>query len=543
MEDIDTAVQRLFRTRFKLGMFDPPGQVPYTDIDMSVVGSEAHRALSQQMAEQSMVLLKNNGVLPLNKDKRVAVIGPNATNHAILVANYHGDPIKPVTPLDGIRDYLGAEQVVHAPGSALVDDQYGHFQTLPESVLFHRSGDDLEPGLKGAYYKANKAEGMVGEPVLERVDPSIEFHWQKSPLDNETVRDEFGVVWTGLLKPETDGRYRFQSRAEIRIDGKVIEAPVRLEAGREYAFEARTTFLREWWGHPVEPRVSVEWVNTSRDLQAEALAAAREADLVLFMGGISAELEGEEMDVSLTGFDHGDRTEIDLPDVQQTLLKRLKATGKPVVLVNFSGSAMALNWEDQNLDAIVQAFYPGETTGTALARLLWGEVSPSGRLPVTFYKSLEDLPGFKDYAMTNRTYKYYRGEPLYPFGHGLSYSDFHYTKLQAPEQLEAGEALRLQVTLSNEGPMKAGEVTQVYMQMPDAPVDVPDRELVAYTRTQLAVGERRQLSLTIDPEQLRYVDAQGRHQAYRGRLSISVGSGQPGYTPELQLQQAQVDIR
>ena len=543
MEDIDTAVKRLFKTRFKLGMFDPPEEVPYTNIDMSVVGSDEHRRLNQKMAEQSMVLLKNNGILPLDKEQRVAVIGPNATNPAILVANYHGDPIEPVLPLEGIRNYLGEDQVIHAPGSPLIGEEYGHYQTLPESVLFHRTGQGLEPGLNGAYYQADKQNGMAEAPAFKRVDSTVEFHWQKSPLDGETVRDEFGVVWSGVLKPEETGTYRFNSRAEIRINGEAVEGAVTLAADREYNFEAGTLFLREWWGHPLEPRVAIQWVNTSRDLEAEALAAAGQADLVLFMGGISAELEGEEMDVALEGFDHGDRTEIDLPDEQQALLKKLEATGKPVVLVNFSGSAMALNWEDENLDAIVQAFYPGETTGTALARLLWGEVSPSGRLPVTFYKGLDDLPGFKNYAMAGRTYKYYRGKPLYPFGHGLSYSDFHYTKLQAPRQIDAGEPVPLEVTLTNEGPMKAGEVTQVYVRMPNAPVAVPDRELVAYTRSYLAVGERRELSLTIDPEQLRYVDEQGRHQAYRGRLEVSIGSGQPGYTPEKRLQQTGIEIR
>lgn len=547
---IDTAVKHLFRTRFKLGMFDPQDQVPYTDIPMSAVGSEEHLKLTREIAEQSLVLLKNNGLLPLKQGTKVAVIGPNATNPAILIGNYHGDPIRAITPLEGIKKQIGADNVLYAPGSSLISDIYGHYQPVPASVFFHRTeSGELQPGLKAAYHEATlettlgSQPAMATEPSMERIDDNIDFFWKRSPID-DSVWDEFGVVWEGVLVPEQSGEFRFDSLAKITIDGQAVEGPVVLQAGKAYAFNAEIVFSRVWWGNnALEPQIQVSWVNTSRDLAQEAIATAEEADVILFMGGISPLLEGEEMSVELEGFDHGDRTSLELPQKQQALLKRLEQLGKPIVLVNFSGSAMALNWADENLDAIVQAFYPGEATGVALARVLWGEVSPSGRLPVTFYRGVADLPEFKDYSMENRTYKYYEGKPLYPFGYGLSYSDFSYTNLEAPQSIAAGEGLDLQVTLKNEGPMDAAEVTQVYLTMLDAPVRVPKRALVAYTRTALANGEESQVELTVDPDQLRYVDDQGHHQVYSGRVKVTVGSGQPGYVGEDQITEATVTIQ
>jgi beta-glucosidase len=540
--DIDTAVKRLFRTRFKLGMFDPPEQVPYTDIPESTVGSEQHLKLAQTMSEQSLVLLKNNGLLPLAEGKRVAVIGPNAINPDVLVGNYNGDPIDPVLPLAGIEQYAGADNVDYAPGSPLAGDVYGHYRPVPADRFFHREDGELKPGVVGEYYEIDPEGEWQDEPAKVRVDEDIDFHWQKSPLDETTVRDEFGITWKGVLVPAQGGSYHFESRAAIKLDGETVDGPVELEADREYAFEATTDFRRAWWGHPLEPSIQVRWANTAGSLADEAANIAKKADVIVFTGGISPLLEGEEMDVDLDGFDHGDRTQIGLPREQLALLKRLKATGKPVVLVNFSGSAMALNWEDENLDAIVQAFYPGEATGTALARLLWGEYSPSGRLPVTFYRGVDDLPGFKDYSMTNRTYKYYEGEPLYPFGHGLSYSEFVYSELDAPERIDAGDGLELFVTLKNNGPMDAAEVSQLYLSMPEAPVEVPKRELAGYTRTPLAAGSQNRVKFTITPEQLRYVDNNGGRRPYLGPLKIAVGGGQPGYVQDKQITKATVIV-
>ena len=542
MDDIDTAVKRLFRTRFKLGMFDPAEMVPYSDIPMSVVGSDKHYALSQKAAEESLVLLKNDGILPLKSGTKVAVIGPNATNPSMLVGNYHGDPIKPVLPLAGIQALAGEGNVSYAPGSALIADQYGHYSIIEAESLFHTDDNNqLQPGLKANYYKADLEKGRipnswlmdqeaarVGEPVISRIDPVIDFFWQRSPVDN-SVRGEFGVVWEGVLVPQKSGTYIIKSHAEVALNGEKVEAPVTLSAGEQYSLRVHRTFLRTTWGNPIEPSIQLSWLNTSADFTADAVAAAQKADVIIFTGGISANLEGEEMRVELDGFDFGDRTNLQLPAEQTSLLHVLKALGKPIIMVNFSGSAIALNWEEQNMNAIVQAFYPGEATGTALARLLWGEYSPSGRLPITFYKSVNDLPDFKDYSFANRTYRYFEGRPLYPFGHGLSYTRFSYSALNAPDTLTSGSDLTLNATLSNTGKRTGADVTQLYISMPDAPVKTPIRELKAFKRTELAAGETTQLSFTIKAEKLHYVDNDGNFQPYKGKLELSLGSGQPGF--------------
>ncbi|BCD97379.1 glycoside hydrolase family 3 C-terminal domain-containing protein [Marinagarivorans cellulosilyticus] len=540
---VDNAVINLFKTRFKLGMFDPKSDVPYANIAMTEVGSAKHQQLALEAAQQSLVLLKNDGILPLKPNTKVAVIGPNATNPSVLVGNYHGDPIAPVLPLEGIRQKAGENNVTYAAGSPIIGDIYGSHTLVPSSVLFHRASEGkLKPGLQAAYYEATQEKGMASTPAFKRIDSTIDFHWLRSPIDN-SVWDEFGIVWEGILKPEETGHYQFDSTASIQIDGKAVTGSIELKAKQEYRFQADVTFLRTWWGNnPLEPYVKLRWVNTSEDFTAKAIAAANKADVIIFTGGISALLEGEEMAVELEGFDYGDRTTIELPKEQLTLMQRLKKLGKPIVMVNFSGSAMALNWQHENLNAIVQAFYPGEATGTALANILWGDVSPSGRLPVTFYKGVNDLPDFKDYRMDNRTYKYYNGTPLYPFGHGLSYADFEYHQLQAPSQLSHTQDLEFRVALKNNGAIPAMEITQVYIAMPDAPVKTPKVALVAYEKNTLDSQGTLTLEFKIPAEKLRYVDEEGKHQPYTGRLKVSVGSGQPSFVSTKQKAETTINI-
>ncbi|MBB5212590.1 glycoside hydrolase family 3 C-terminal domain-containing protein [Microbulbifer hydrolyticus] len=554
--DIDTALKRLFTTRFKLGMFDPADSVPYTKIPMSVVGSEAHLALAEKVAEKSMVLLKNDGVLPLAEGTRVAVIGPNATNFSVLVGNYHGTPIQAVTPLAGIRARAGAEQVVYAPGSPLIADQYGHYEVVSAENLFHRDPNGaLQAGLSAEYFPVDLARGekardfryipattLAEAPAVTRIDTEVDFHWRRSPVD-DTVNGDFGVVWSGILVPQESGSYLFKTGAALSINGQPVEGPISLLAGEEYTLTLSDVFLRTVSGSPLEPEVQLKWVNTSRDYVAEALEVARGAEVIIFTGGISAELEGEEMSVELAGFDRGDRTDIQLPAVQQALLRKLKTLGKPIVMVNFSGSAMALNWEDKNLNAIVQAFYPGEATGTALARVLWGDANPSARLPVTFYRSVEDLPDFKGYSFANRTYRYFTGDVLYPFGHGLSYTEFAYSDLKVPEAIASGQDLAVDVTVTNRGERAGGEISQVYLSMPDAPVEVPIRELKAFRHTQLAPGDSAELSFVIESDDIAYVDNDGVFQPYRGRLHLTVGSGQGEYLAAPQIAEATVAIQ
>ncbi|WP_370339634.1 glycoside hydrolase family 3 C-terminal domain-containing protein [Parvularcula marina] len=528
--EIDTSVIRLFTARMKLGMFDDPMNVPGTDIPYSEVASAENLALSAKAARASLVLLKNDGILPLAEGTKVAVIGPNADNEMTILANYHGVPTAPVTSLEGITAKIGAENVTYSPGSTIAGDVYTNYSAVPASVFFHEGADgELEPGLKAAYYTDPKRSG---EPVKEQIDPNIDFYWHRAPT-TDGLNDEFGASWEGVLVPEADGAYRFEvSRwAEATINGeKINDATLDLKAGEQYAIKFELTFESGWTRDGLEKFAHLNWVDTSRDLEAEAMAAADAADVILFFGGIDANLEGEEMSVEIDGFLGGDRTHMKMPAPQEALIKKLHATGKPVVLVNFSGSAMALNWENENLPAIVQAFYPGEKTGDAIAELLWGEFSPSGRLPVTFYTSLDGIPAFDDYTMQNRTYKYYTGEPLYPFGYGLSYTSFEYSELVLPEAPNGSEPMEVSVTVTNTGDMAGREVVQLYLQHAEkANVSVPNVELVSFDVVDLAPGASETLSFTLTPESLGYYSEDGELVAPTGTATLSAGGGQPGY--------------
>jgi beta-glucosidase len=533
MADIDLAVTRLLRARFQLGMFDDPAQVPFSKIPLSVVASQQHLNLSQEAAEKSLVLLKNDGILPLREGIKVAVIGPNATNFEVLVGNYNGTPTQPVLPLQGIVDRAGADKVIYAAGSVMAGDIFKHHQVVPAGNFFHYdTNKKLQPGLKAEYFRGNfrpDRERNLNIPVpsaLSRVDSQINFVWKVSPI-TQKVDDPFAVVWSGVIKPEKTGRYNFGGNVIYKINGEKPAGNPVLEAGKIYEFEARYSAFR-WWpiNIALEANARLTWVDTDQPLEQQALAAARKAEVVIFMGGIDATLEGEEMPVELDGFTGGDRTHIQLPAPQTKLLKKLKALGKPIVLVNFSGSAIALNWEHDNLNAIVQAFYPGEKSGTAIARVLWGDANPSGRLPVTFYRGVEDLPAFTDYSMQNRTYKYYSGKPLYPFGHGLSYTQFRYAPLVVAKQ---ASGLKVTTEVVNSGGRAGEEVAQLYISLSDAPEPKPLRELKAFQKVQLAPGEKAALEFLLASEQLQYVDKEGKTQNYRGRAAVTVGSGQEGY--------------
>ncbi|NVK55022.1 MAG: glycoside hydrolase family 3 C-terminal domain-containing protein [Alteromonadaceae bacterium] len=543
---IDHAVERLFMTRFKLGMFDPDEQVGYASHKMDEVGSDEHLALTQKATERSLVLLKNNGVLPLKKDVKVAVIGPNADNRDVLLGNYNAQPINPVTVLDGIQDYIGEDAVTSAPGSALIADVYGHWQVLDSDVLFHTNENgERVAGLKAEYFEVatlpvtdftntHTKSKIIGEARASEVLSSLELYREVSPVTNK-VLDDFGMVVSGELVPETSGTYRFDGEGEVAIDGEVVSGAITLTAGQSYDISVTKIFATDQLtntDHRMRAKWQMSWLNTSEALLDNAKAAAKDADVIVMAVGISPRIEGEEMPVKLDGFNYGDRSSIDLPAEQSALIKAMEALGKPVVLVNFSGSAMALNWEQENVDAIVQAFYPGEATGTALARILWGEVSPSGRLPVTFYHNLDGFAAFDDYDMTNRTYRYFDGDVLYPFGYGLSYANFSYSGLNAPEALSAGNDLTLSFTLENDGEMDAEQVSQLYVSMPDAPVDTPKVALKGFTRTAVNAGESTQVSMVVPAEELVYINDKGDKVPYTGALHVSVGNGQPQFAAD-----------
>lgn len=519
--DIDRALTRLFKARMKLGMFDEDSSHPYTQLSESAIGSDKHIDLARRAAESSIVLLKNDGILPLDPSSKIALIGPNADNKSILVGNYHGTPIAPSTPKQALSTFLPQSKFRYAPGSSLTENIYAHFSAVPAAVFSHTNAHGQRlPGLIAEYYPASH---FNLQPSFRQIESKIDFSETGIPMHRQP-NQEFAIRWHGLFEPQKTGNYAFNlSNVDVYLDGISVADSVYLEAGKTYSFRAESIIQQYWHSNVIDPDIRFEWVNTDVDLAAEAIQIAMESDVIVFIGGISAQLEGEEMALEIDGFSHGDRTHLSLPKSQTNLLKELHKLGKPIVLVNMSGSAMALNWHDKNLNAIIQGFYPGEQTGPALINILYGKTPPSGRLPVTFYSSVDDLPDFKDYSMENRTYKYYEGTPLYPFGYGLSYTDFRYDSLTLSRNKDG---LAISATIENLGEITADEVVQVYLSMPDAPTEVPQRELVAFKRVTIKSGRQEKVQFTLTGDQLTYVDQSGARQPYLGTLKVLVGGGQ-----------------
>ena len=536
---IDTSARRLFLARMRLGMFDPPEMVKWARIPYSVVDQRSHRDLAEEVTRESIVLLKNDrNTLPLRKNLRsIAVIGPNANQWRMLLGNYNGLPADPVTPLRGIHEAVSSRtRVLYARGSDLADN-FPMLETMPSAVLRTPNG---RPGLQAEYF-GNRA--LEGAPVFAAVDTTVDADWHEGAPRQGMNANDFAVRWTGTIRPTTAGTYRLgvigTMRAELAIDDSVVvrtvyaqrddefpdprlaqSAPLHLEAGRSY----RVRLVgQDAYG---EAQLELVWSPPTAGLEAEAVRAAEQADAVVMFLGLTARLEGEEMSVQVEGFRGGDRTSIDLPAAQQRLLERVVAVGKPTVLVLLNGSALAINWAHANVPAIVEAWYPGQAGGTAIADVLFGDYNPAGRLPVTFYKSVSDLPPFEEYAMANRTYRFFKGEPLYPFGHGLSYTTFTYANLRVrADSVSAGDSIVVQVDVTNSGQRAGDEVVQLYVQHLGSLVERPIRDLRGYSRVRLAPGETRTVTMAFPAASLGYWDAQAdRWVAEDEQIRLQVGA-------------------
>jgi beta-glucosidase len=533
-KDIDRSTRRLLAARFRLGEFDPPELVRYARITESEIDSESHRALALQTARESMVLLQNDGILPLSKNfKRIAVIGPNAESTRVLLGNYSGTPSRVTTGLDGIRKMFPASQIIYSPGMNVLREE----AVVPPGVFSTKDG---HPGLVGEYFE-NKE--FAGEPSLVRVDRYVNL--EPPPLSENSLAqppgpNEFSVRWTGFLTPTEPGTYVLRPTASsnrLWLDGRLLLDTSRLDSGapksatitldkeHRYSFELESV-SRDDGG------ATLLWLSLLPDPLQKAVAAAESADLVVVFAGISSQLEGEELQVNLPGFKGGDRTNLDLPQEEEDLLRGLKKTGKPLVIVLMNGGALSANWAAQNANAILEAWYPGEEGGLAIAETLVGTNNPAGRLPVTFYKSVNQLPPFEDYSMQNRTYRYFTGEPLYPFGYGLSYSRFRYSQLKlASDQLKAADSLHVEAYVENLGPREGDEVVELYLSFPNEP-GVPRHALRGFQRVHLRPGERKLLSFTLNSRDLSTVDRAGTRIVVPGRYQVSLGGGQPGAESE-----------
>ncbi len=532
---LDRAVKRLFTARFKLGMFDDPEDVPYARIPFTENASEENGRLALEAARKSIVLLKNSkNTLPLSKDiETLAVIGPNADNPEALLGNYNGIPKHPVTVLEGLKKKLDNTDLLFAEGAHLAEGVH-NLHPVPGKYLVTKSGT---PGLVGEYFDNARLEGP---PVFKRVDETIDFYWESQAPVPVLPDDDFSIRWSGFLVPPVSGTYHLgcwgMPILDVWLDGKKIlshntehhafhhEHAVELEAGNKYELVYE---YKNWYG---DGDVRFLWSMPGQNLQQEAVEAARKADAVLLVLGLSQRLEGEEMPIQVDGFSGGDRTHLKLPKTQRELMKAVEKSGKPVILVLMNGSALAVNQAAESIDAIISAGYPGQEGGHAVADAIFGDVNPAGRLPVTWYQSVDQLPPFEDYDMKNRTYRYFGGDPLYPFGYGLSYTVFEYSALQVPEKVRAGQPVEVKVEVTNTGERAGDEVVQLYLKDEKASTPRPQHQLEGFERIFLRPGQSKEVTFQLSPRQFSMIGKDENRLIEKGWFTVSVGSGQPGFS-------------
>ena len=531
---LDSALFRLFLIRYRLGMFDPPEMVPFAAIPDTALDLPAHRAHALEMARKSIVLLKNEAqTLPLSKEiRKIAVLGPNAAQEIAILGNYNGIPSRAVSVVEGIREKVGpGVEVVYDPLIAYTRDTLFVPEALPGTLSWEGRN-----GVQAEYFSNTDLQGAPISVVQEEGLPDHFWH-EGAFLQEGVFAAHISARYTTRYTASVSGRLSFEVEAgdacrwyvndeavfdtwSSRQQGAQI-VQIDVEKGKTYRFRIE---YRKGEGRGVLRIRPGQYRKT--DLNALA-ARLRDADAIVFVGGISPQLEGEALPVRIPGFEGGDRSSILLPEVQTRVLKALHATGKPVVLVLMSGSAVAIPWEDRHLPAIVQAWYGGQSAGTAVADVLFGDYNPAGRLPVTVYEKDEDLPDFKDYGMEGRTYRYFRGRPLYPFGFGLSYTEFRYRRLRLLSAGQSGGALRVRVQVENVGGVAGEEVAQVYLAYPDLPGHTPIRALKGFGRFRLEPGESRELEFSLSPGQWALPDEQGNTFHPSGKIQVAVGGGQP----------------
>jgi len=528
---VDTAVTRTLTARFKLGMFDPPGLVPWSNLGASANNTSAHRELALRTARESLVLLKNdNHFLPLKKVyRRIAVIGPNADSLDALEGNYNGTPSAPITILAGLRKRFSQSTIRHVQGTGLVGTVVS---PVPRAALY-TSANRARHGLKAEYFDNIKLEG---EPIMRRTDPDVNFVWAFAGVIPK-LKTNYSVRWTGVLSPLETADYIVgftgQDGYRVWIDGQplvddwtthrpstTVTKAIHLERGKAYSIKI------EYFQTIRSAEAKLVWGVPGRE-EDNAARAARESDLVIMVLGLSARIEGEEMKVKADGFSGGDRTSLDLPTPQEQLLENVFSTGRPVVLVLTNGSALALNWANEHVPGILEAWYPGEEGGTAVAQALAGDFSPAGRLPVTFYKSVDQLPAFENYSVANRTYRYFNGVPLYPFGYGLSYTTFRYSDpVVSGDSITADDAVTVSAKVTNGGTVDSDEVVQLYLTH-EGVGGAALKELRGFRRIHLVSGQSETVTFTLRDRDLSIVDNNGTRRIVKGPVKAWIGGGQP----------------
>jgi beta-glucosidase len=534
-KDLDVSVGRLMTARFKLGMFDPDEIVPYAQIPFSVNNNAANDYLARVAAQKSIVMLKNaNKTLPLSKNlAKIAVIGPNADEVESLWGNYNGIPSNPVTVLQGIKNKIAPQtEVIYAQGSELADG-ISKLVAIPSIYL---ETEDGKQGVFGEYFANNK---MEGQPLFTRIDDNINFYWESGSPDPRMPVDNFSVRWTTFLKVPQTGDYEIGSWSmpsfKIFCEGKEILSgnnehsafhdvkKMKLESGKKYKL------VFDYRNYHGDGDARLLWSPPQPNMLAQAVEAAKKSDAVVLVLGLNQRLEGEEMPIQVDGFKGGDRTHLNLPKTQSDLMEALKATGKPIVLVLINGSALSINYAAKNMDAILTAGYPGQEGGNAVADVLFGDYNPAGRLPVTYYKSIEQLPAFENYDMEGRTYRYFRQTPIYPFGFGLSYTSFKYADLNVPKEVKVGDNINVSVKVTNTGERDGDEVVQLYITDEKASTPRPIRQLEGFKRITLKKGESKTVEFSLEPRQLSMINDKNKQVIEPGFFTIAVGGEQPSF--------------
>lgn len=527
-KEIDKHVIRLLEGRFDVGEMDSDSLVPWTKIPMSVVNSKEHQKLALEMAKESMTLLQNkNNILPLSKKiKRIAVIGPNADDEQLMWGNYNGTPLKTITILKGIETKLPNEKIIYDKGCDLVENS----TIEPE---FKECSIDGKEGIKATYWNNRGFKGDIvsTEQIVKPIKLTTFGQHEFSPgvhLEN------FSAKYETVYKPSESGEIAFRIEAcgsfVLKVNGDTVSrvymwralpkhVNYHVEAGKEYRIEAEFQQIQNWTAS-----LSLNFgkeVPVNYDALIEKL---KDVDVVIFAGGISSQLEGEEMPVNLPGFKGGDRTDIQLPEVQRNLLNVMKQAGKKIIFVNCSGSAIGLVPETKSCDAILQAWYGGEKGGEAVADVLFGDYNPSGKLPVTFYKSIKQLPSFDDYSMKGRTYRF-MSDAVFPFGFGLSYTSFSIgnAKLSKTE-IKKDEGVELTVSVSNTGKRDGTEILQIYVHKVND-TDGPIKTLRGFQRVEVAAGKTKTVKVKLSPSAFEFFDKLSNNMAVTpGEYEIYYGT-------------------
>jgi beta-glucosidase len=528
---LDTALIRLFTARIRLGMFDPPEMVPYSAIDEKELDSAEHRALALRLANESMVLLKNDGTLPIKPEiRQITVVGPLANQTQVLLGNYSGKPTHSVSILDGLKAQFPSAKITYISGIQFLRNDG---DSVPDSAL---SAPDGKPGLRAEYSETTGGFDVLPGPVLAtRIETNINLSRNSAPSPL-VGKNSIAVQWAGSITSAETGDYLIGVRGigfgSLTLDGKQVARLVAYDeveaaTGRIHLVKGQKAELVLHYSSIRSPSAQLIWAKADDAVSSEAIAAAKNADMVIAVVGITSRLEGEEMPVTVPGFSGGDRTSIELPEPEEALIEAVAASGKPMAVILLNGSALAVNWISRHANAVLESWYPGEEGGTAVAETLRGKNNPAGRLPVTFYAGVDQLPNFEDYGMTNRTYRYFEGKPLYPFGYGLSYTTFSYSDMRVPSQAtRAGEPVSADATVTNTGKVGGDEVVQLYLKFP-ALKGAPRIALRGFQRIHLDPGKSQQVHFELNNRDLGMVTDDGKPIIAEGHYMVSIGGGQP----------------